>query len=58
MGLRSRSTKSSILSTSLPGVLVNEIKLKRQMERVWKTKCSVLSSLPANLRTAELQREL
>ena len=58
VGLRSRSTKSSILSTSLPGVLVNEIKLKRQMERVWKTKCSVLSSLPANLRTAELQREL
>ena len=58
VGLRSSSSKSSMLSAALPGVLVNEIKKKRQLEKSWKTKCSTFSSLPVHLRTAELRQEM
>ena len=58
IGLRSNSSKSSIRATSLPKALVDEIKLKRSLEKVWKSKCSSFSSLPILLRTDQLQTEM
>ena len=58
IGLRNVSSKSSMKATSLPKIMVDEIKLKRQLEKTWKSKTSFYSSLPAPLRTDQLQQEV
>ena len=56
IGFRSPASKTSMKATSLPLFLVKELQLKRQLEKNWKSKCSLFSSLPATQRTCAWQQ--
>ena len=56
IGLHSNAAKTSMKATSLPPFLVQELQLKRQLEKNWKSKCSLFSNLPAPQRTNAWQQ--
>ena len=58
IGLRSGSSHTSMKATALPRNLVDELRVKRQLEKSWKTKCSVFSSLHAAQQTDTLRQSM
>ena len=58
IGFRSKSVKKSMIATRLPRDLVEELRLKRQMEKEWKSKSTLFSSTPAHQRTEEMKESL
>ena len=58
IGLRSKFSKTSMKSTALPPHLVDELKIKRQLEKLWKSKCSMYSSLPVAQQTDALHQSM
>ena len=54
IGLRSGLARTSMRANAIPRNLVDELQLKRHLEKNWKSRCSLYSSTPVMLRTPEL----